>query len=62
MKPYEMQIGPEGFLAPSVSTLGVIGADPGFGLHLGQQVPMEKAIEEAATSRLGEYRDRRGTR
>jgi len=47
-KLYEMQIGPEGFLAPSVSTLGVIGADPGFGLLLGKQVPMEQAIEEAA--------------
>jgi hypothetical protein len=47
-EPYQMQIGPEGFLPPSVSTLGVIGASPGQGLVLGRRVPMEEAIEEVA--------------
>jgi hypothetical protein len=46
--PYHMQIGPEGFLPSSVSTLGVIGASPGQGLVLGRRVPMEEAIEEVA--------------
>ena len=43
-----MQLGPEGFLPPSVSTLGVIGPSSGQGLVLGKRVPMEHAIEEAA--------------
>jgi len=43
-----MQIGPEGFLPPSVSTMGVIGASHGQGLLLGKRVPEEQAIEEAA--------------
>jgi len=48
MDTYEMKIGPEGYLPPSVSTLGVIGPLSGQGLLLGKRVPMEQAIEEAA--------------
>lgn len=43
-----MQIGPEGYLPPSVSTLGVVGASKGEGLLFGRRVPEQQAITEAA--------------
>ena len=48
MKPYEMTIGPEGYLPPAVSARGVIGPSKGEGLVMGRIVPEQQAIEEAA--------------
>lgn len=48
MKPYEMVIGPEGYLPPSVSERGVVGPAKGEGLVMGKIVFEQKAIEEAA--------------
>jgi hypothetical protein len=48
MKPYEMTLGPEGYLPPSVSKRGVIGPAKGEGLVLGKRVPEQQAIDEAA--------------
>ncbi|MEK6786948.1 MAG: hypothetical protein AABY61_15860 [Nitrospirota bacterium] len=39
MKPYEMTVGPEGYLPPSVSERGVIGPSKGEGLVMGKRVP-----------------------
>ena len=48
MKPYEMTIGPEGYLPPSVSVRGVIGPSKGEGLVMGRRVPEQQAIDEVA--------------
>ena len=48
MKPYEMNIGPEGFLPPSVSAKGVMAPSKGEGLVMGAVVPEQQAIEETA--------------
>lgn len=48
MKLYEMKVGPEGYLPPAVSTMGVIGPSKGEGLVMGKRVPEQEAIEEAA--------------
>lgn len=48
MKPYEMTVGPEGYLPPAVTTMGVIGPSKGEGLVMGKIVPEQEAIEEAA--------------
>ncbi|HEU4685047.1 MAG TPA: carbon monoxide dehydrogenase beta subunit family protein [Nitrospira sp.] len=48
MKSYEMTIGPEGYLPPSVSERGVIGASKGEGLVLGKRVSEQHAIDETA--------------
>ena len=48
MTPYEMTVGPEGYLPPSVSERGVIGPSKGEGLVMGKRVPEQAAIDEAA--------------
>jgi len=48
MKLYEMKVGPEGYLPPAVSTMGVMGPSKGEGLAMGKRVPEQEAIEEAA--------------
>jgi len=48
MKPYEMTIGPEGYLPPSVSNKGVVGPSKGEGLVMGKRVREQQAIDEAA--------------
>ena len=48
MELYEMTIGPEGYLPPSVSERGVIGPSKGEGLVMGKRVPEQQAIDEAA--------------
>ena len=48
MESYEMKIGPEGYLAPAVSAMGVVGPSKGEGLVMGRIVPEQQAIEEAA--------------
>lgn len=48
MTPYEMTLGPEGYLPPSVSERGVIGPSKGEGLVMGKRVPEQAAIDEAA--------------
>lgn len=48
MEPYQMTIGPEGYLPPSVSERGVICPSKGEGLVLGKRVPEQQAIDEAA--------------
>lgn len=48
MKPYEMTLGPEGYLPPSVSERGVMGPSKGEGLVMGKRVPEQHAIDEAA--------------
>lgn len=48
MKPYEMTVGPEGYLPPPVSSKGVVLPSKGEGLVLGRIVPEQQAIEEAA--------------
>lgn len=48
MKPYDMTIGPEGYLPPAVSARGVVGPSQGEGLVMGKIVPEQQAIDEAA--------------
>src|SRR3990167_3980985 len=48
MKQFEMTVGPEGYLPPSVSNRGVIGPSKGEGLVLGKVVSEQQAIDEAA--------------
>ncbi|MEW6246897.1 MAG: carbon monoxide dehydrogenase beta subunit family protein [Nitrospirota bacterium] len=48
MKPYEMTVGPEGYLPPAVSSKGVVLPSKGEGLVMGRIVPEQQAIEEAA--------------
>lgn len=48
MPPYEMTIGPEGYLPPSVSERGVVGPSKGEGLLMGKRVPEPQAIDETA--------------
>jgi len=48
MTPYEMTLGPEGYLPPSVSERGVIGPAREEGLVMGKRVPYQAAIYEAA--------------
>ena len=48
MEPYRMTVGYEGYLAPPVTSMGVIGPSKGQGLVLGQVVPEQTAIDEAA--------------
>ncbi len=48
MKPYEMTVGPEGYLPPAVSSKGVVLPSKGDGLVMGRIVPEQQAIEEAA--------------
>ncbi|WP_447974800.1 carbon monoxide dehydrogenase beta subunit family protein [Nitrospira sp. Kam-Ns4a] len=48
MKPYEMVVGPEGYLPPAVSSKGVVGPSTGEGLVMGKVVPEPQAIEAAA--------------
>jgi hypothetical protein len=48
MDSYEMTIGPEGYLPPSVSERGVIGPSRGEGLVMGKRVPEQVAIDETA--------------
>jgi len=52
MKSYEMTVGPEGFLPPSVSTMGVIAPSKGEGLVMGKVVSEQQAIEETARKLL----------
>ena len=50
MKPAKMKmvIGPEGYLPPAASVKGVVGPSKGEGLVMGEIVPEQQAIEEAA--------------
>jgi hypothetical protein len=48
MKPYEMVVGPEGYLPAAVSAMGVVGPSKGEGLVMGKVVREEEAIETAA--------------
>lgn len=48
MEPYRMTVGYEGYLAPPVTSKGVIGPSKGEGLVLGQVVSEQAAIDEAA--------------
>ena len=48
MTPYEMTLGPEGYLPPSVSERGVVGPSKGEGLVMGKRVAEQQAIDEAA--------------
>jgi hypothetical protein len=48
MESYEMKIGPEGYLPPAVSSMGVVSPSKGEGLFMGRIVPDQQAIEEAA--------------
>lgn len=48
MRPYEMVVGPEGYLPPAAAARGVIAPSKGEGLVLGRIVPEQQAIEEAA--------------
>jgi len=52
MKSYEMTVGPEGFLPPSVSIRGVVAPSKGEGLVMGKVVPEQQAIEETARKLL----------
>lgn len=53
MKPYRMTVGHEGYLASPVTSMGVIGPSKDEGLVLGQVVPEQAAIDEAARRLLG---------
>lgn len=53
MKPYRMTVGYEGYFAPPVTSMGVIGPSKGEGIVLGQVVPDQAAIDEAARRLLG---------
>lgn len=44
----KMVIGPEGYLPPAASAKGVVGPSKGEGLVMGEIVPEQQAIEEAA--------------
>ena len=50
MKPAKMKmvIGPEGYLPPAASEKGVVGPSKGEGLVMGEIVPEQHAIDEAA--------------
>ncbi len=48
MEPYEMVIGPEGYLPHPVTSHKVVLPSKGEGLVLGKRVPEQQAIEEAA--------------
>lgn len=48
MKPYQMTVGPEGYLPPAVSSRGIVLPSKGEGLVLGRIVPEQQAIDEAA--------------
>ena len=50
MKPAKMKmvIGPEGYLPPAASAKGVVSPSKGEGLVMGEIVPEQQAIEEAA--------------
>ncbi len=48
MKPYEMTVGPEGYLPPAVASRGIVLPSKGEGLVMGRIVPEQQAIEEAA--------------
>ncbi len=48
MSRYKMNVGPEGYLPPAVSSCGVVLPSKGEGLVLGKIVPEQQAIEEAA--------------
>lgn len=48
MEPYEMILGPEGYLPHPVSSRNVVPPSKGEGLVLGRRVPEQQAIDEAA--------------
>lgn len=48
MESYQMTVGPEGYLPPSVSERGVISLSKGEGLVMGKRVSEQLAIDEAA--------------
>ena len=45
---YRMVVGPEAFLPPAAASMGIIGPDKGEGLVMGERVPEDQAIEQAA--------------